>query len=122
MGYTARATTGVLGQYLIAGFDTADLFVDNAGEPIKVWDREVTYKDTVTVRQALTQNKWLPFDLLLHTILREVDIPMSDEIELYASGAIKEIRYKKTAWRMKGKVYFGTNKNPIIEENDDDGD
>ena len=118
---TAAARTGVLGQRLIAGFDTADLFVDNAGEPIKVWEREVSYIGTATLRQAMTQDRWLRFDLLTNIFLREKgDVSMSDEVEFYASGNIKELRHKKVAYRMKGTSYFGTNKKPIIEADDDD--
>ena len=120
MGYTASATTGVLGQRLIAGFDTADLFVDNMGERIDVWDRQVSYIGTATVRQAMSQDRWLRFDLLLNTVLREKNLSMSDEIEFYACGQIKELRHKKVAYRMRGTKYYGTNKNPIVEENHDD--
>lgn len=120
MSYTAAARTGCMGQRLIAGFDTADLFVDNAGEPIKVWEREVSYIGTATLRQAMSQDQWLRFDLLTNIFMREKgNVPLTDEVEFYASGNIKELRHKKVAYRMKGTSYFGTNKKPIIEETDD---
>lgn len=119
MAITAQQTTGSLGQRLVAGFDLSNVFVDNSGDrPIRVWEREVTYQGTATLDEVLSLDKYLKFDLLANILRGDEKLPLSTEVELYASGAIKEIRVGKKAYRCKGNKYYGTNKKPVIEKDE----
>jgi len=120
MGYKAQATTGILGQRLVAGFDLANVFVDNMGEQIQVWERQVSYVDTVTLEEVLTSNKLIRFDLLANILINDEKIPRDTEVGLYSCGSIKEIRVGKIAYRCKGAKYYGTNKKPIVDVIDEE--
>lgn len=115
----AQATTGCLGQRLWAGFDLADVFVDNAGDPIKVWDRQVSFKETMPLGEVLVSNKYISFDMLAHRVLAE-GVSEDTEVQLLSSGTIKEIRVGKIGYRSKGSMYFGSSKNPVVEEDEED--
>jgi hypothetical protein len=115
MSFKAQATTGVLGQRLIAGFDLANVFVDNMGDQIQVWDREVSYVDTVTLAEVLSSDKYIRFDLLANILVKDEKVSRKTEVSLYASGNVKEIRVDKLAYRCKGTKYYGTNKKPTID-------
>lgn len=115
----AQATTGCLGQRLWAGFDLADVFVDNAGDPIKVWERQVSYKDAMPLGQVLVSNKYISFDMLARRVIAE-GVSEDTEVQLLSSGTIKEIRVGKLAYRSKGSMYFGSSKNPVIEADEEE--
>ena len=120
MGYKAGASTGILGQRLVAGFDLADLFINNVGERIQIWDREVTYKGTETLENVLTSDKYLRFNLLANILLRDEKVPLKTKVGLYASGNVRELRVDKKAYRCHGSKYYGTNKKPILDKVDED--
>jgi len=139
MGYTARATTGVLGQRLVAGFDLADVFVDNMGEPIQVWEREVSYKGTTTLDTIIyadeiwedmsaeerkesrqTFKDYNKLNMLAHILYRDEKVKLDSEVSYYMSGDIREIRVGKLSYRCKGNKYYGTNKKPVIDKIDEE--
>jgi hypothetical protein len=134
MGYTANATTGVLGQRLIAGFDLANVFVDNMGEQIQVWEREVSYIGTATLDQILnsdelfelkeiTMKQFRDFNklnLLANIIVNDEKVSIDSEVQYFMSGNIREIRVGKIAYRSCGTKYYGTNKKPIIDKVDEE--
>ncbi len=115
----AQATTGCLGQRLWAGFDLADVFQDNAGDPIKVWERQVSFKDAMSLGEVLVSNKYISFDMLANRLLSE-GISEDTEVQLFSSGTIKEIRVGKVAYRSKGSMYFGSSKNPVVEADEEE--
>ena len=107
----ARAVTGEDGQTLIKGFDLSNVFVDNMGETIKGWEREVEYKDTTTLRNIIEETgshiKFLTWNLLANIIEREYNIPLDTEVDLFVSGKVREIRIKKKQYRIFGDNYLG---------------
>lgn len=107
MGFTAQATTGTDGGRLSYGFDKSNIFVDGMGERMRTLEREVSYVGTTTLRDALTNNKYIRFNLLVNILKNQEKVPVATEVELYASGNIQEIRIKKKCYRIKGNKYYG---------------
>lgn len=103
----AFAVTGQDGKRLVRGFDLSNVFTDNMGERIQPWEREVCYKHTATMREVLKEDKYIKWDLLANIIRREEKIPLDTEVELFATGKIREIRIKKKHYRVIGHSYIG---------------
>jgi hypothetical protein len=131
---TASATTGVLGQRLVAGFDTADFFVDRGmGKRIQVWDREVSLirnpfgkrNSDKPITLANLRDLTERFSVLALRVIEE-GIPEDTEVEVLSCGSIREIRAKFPGKRMvnrfrsKGSTYYGSDKAPVFDEDEDD--
>jgi hypothetical protein len=110
---TARAVTGVTGAYLSRGFDRSDMFVESAGERIKVQEREVTFLGEFTVEEVLysfggkNERLFERFSLLATRVQSELNLPLNTIIGLYSSGAVREIRHGKKCYRAYGSTYYG---------------
>jgi hypothetical protein len=121
MSFTAQATTGCLGQPLVNDFDLSNVFVNNSGERINIWSREVSYKFTDTLRNILSADKkYLSYNLLASILRDKEKVALSAEVSLYASGNVKEIRVDNKAYRCVGTKYYGSNKNPVLDKEDDE--
>ena len=107
MSYSAMAVTDSLGRGLKMGMDFSTLSVAEIGERIDPWVREVSYKGTTTLGDLFTSDKFLKFDLLARIVQRTGKVDMTDEITLYASGYIKELRFGKKKYRAVNSSYLG---------------
>ena len=111
MGYTAQATTGILGQRLMGGFDTANLTPMLAGEPIDYWDRQVSFDLSGTLQDALNASKkYAKYNLLAYILTSREKIDPKTEVEFFYSGHVKEIRIRKNRYRIYDKKYLGFQK------------
>lgn len=111
MGFTAQATTGALGQRLLSGFDTANMTPMLAGEPIDLWDREVSYDMTGKLSDAVSgSGKFAKYNLLAYILVSREKLNADTEVEFYYSGLVKEIRVRKNRYRVHGQKYLGLRK------------
>lgn len=119
MGYKAAATTGIGGQMLEfdGGWDRYNINVEEAGERIDYWDRQVSFDGTATIgeildaeRGGLTKYNQIAFTVLNAKKL-DMKVSLDTEVELYYSGLIKELRVMKgrsgRRHRMHQNVYLG---------------
>jgi len=83
------------------------MYADPAGERVNLWDREVSYQTTMPLEEALVSDKHLKYNLLLTIMLNDEKVLASKEGRFYASGAVKEIRVGRTAYRIAGTKYLG---------------
>jgi len=107
MSYSAMAVTDSLGRGLKMGMDFSTLSVAEVGERIDPWVREVSYKGKTTLSQLFTSDKFIKFDLLARIVQRTDKVDMNDEISLYASGYIKELRIGNKKYRTVNSSYLG---------------
>lgn len=103
----AFAVTGADGKRLVRGFDLSSVFVDSMGDKINHWDREVCYKGTATLRDVLKKDKYLKWDLLANILRKDEKVPLDTELDLFATGKVREIRIKKRQYRIYGELYLG---------------
>ena len=100
MGYKAAATTGVCGQVLEfdGGWDRYNMSVQEAGERIDYWDRQVSFDGTATIGELLAASRGglTKYNQIAFTVLNakklEMKVSLDTEVELYYSGLIKELR------------------------------
>jgi hypothetical protein len=112
---TAQAITGISGKPLYGigkgyNWDLNDLPVDNMGERISAWDRQVSFDRDANFGDAFDIPK---YNLLATMIHAEEKIDLREPIGLYVCGKIKELRIpkkgnrKERAFRMVGNKYYG---------------
>lgn len=104
---SAQATTGVTGERLCYGIDRSNCVPMDVGEPIRYWDREVTYNGDDTLYNVLTLDKYIKYDLLANILYNDEKISEHTIVSLYSSGMVKEIRIGKRRYRIHGKKYLG---------------
>lgn len=104
---TAQRTRGSNGKPTWGGFDLSNMYADPAGDRIDYWEREVCYKATDTLENVLSSDKYLKFNLLANILVRDEKIKPKTEVELFATGAVKEIRVGKRKYRTYGNKYLG---------------
>lgn len=118
---TAQATTGCDGKRLYGrhGLDLSNIFVDNMGERIDPWQREVTaqYEDTLENVVNPDIEKYAKYDLLAWNLINEEGYELDTKVYMFASGKVREMRvyeasgvqyYKVRRYRMIGNVYYGS--------------
>lgn len=111
---TANAVTGQTGHLLSSGFDTSDIRPLEAGYRISHWDRQVSYQGEDTLDNILTKDKYLKYNLIAHQ-LKDDGVSLSETVEMYFSGKVKELRIhegRQTVWRYRiyGDSYLGKRK------------
>lgn len=118
---TAQATTGSDGKRLYGrhGLDLSNIFVDNMGERIDPWQREVTFQYEDTLENVTNPDipKYAKYDLLAWNLINEEGYGTETVVRMYASGKVREMRVAEASgvkyrvwriYRMIGNVYYGS--------------
>lgn len=120
---SANATTGVLGNPLYIGFDLNNLTPMQAGDQIDYWDREVSFDFAGKLYDPIACNtstrRAEKYNLLANILLDRENIHPNTDVEFYASGAVKEIRVKRTRYRIVNSKYLGKFSNTVRSVSDD---
>jgi hypothetical protein len=114
---TAQATTGSTGLRLIMGFDPAGITPMSAGEgSIDHWARDVSYLKEATLEDILDPDtkdrvfqKFGQLALNVYHVIKD----MNQEVQLFASGHVREIRVvgrKTRCFRSYSNKFLGERK------------
>jgi hypothetical protein len=83
---------------------------------LDVWEKELKEAHKkVTLSEIFTNDKYIKYDLLA-TYAHEEGVPMDAEVNLLVRGNVKELKWKKLAYRAKGPKLYTQKKDKVIKE------
>jgi hypothetical protein len=93
------------------GMDFSTLRVEATGERRDPWARDVSFKDSTTLSELVTKDKYMKYDLLARRVQHEhKGIQMTDVVACFANGGTKELRIGNRKYRISNADYLGSRK------------